>query len=132
MVVISLKLPSINYWTQGNTETPIKESVNLKLLENMEYLFSKWSDGSKVYHIVEIIPSSGEFAGRTVEVKYRSLDYVDSHTTYLSRIVASCDYIIGGKKINIGGYGLFDMNGDPIRKPELQEFLEKLVKAGDL
>ena len=98
----------------------------------MEFLFSKWSDGSKVYHIVEIIPSFGKFAGMTVEVKYRSLDYVDSHTTYMSRIVASCDYIVKGKKINIGSYGLFDMNGNPVQKPELLQFLEGLVRAGDL
>lgn len=88
----------------------------------MECLFSKYSDGSKVYHIIGVIPN----------VRYEALDYVDNHKTYMSDIVASCDYIVGGKRVNVGGYGLFDMAGNPVRNDDLQQFLEQLVKAGDL
>ena len=98
----------------------------------MEYLFSKHDDGSRVYHIIEIIPNSGKFAGMVVDVRYKALEYIDNHKSYMSDIVASCDYIVGGKRVNIGGYGLFDMAGNPTRKPDLQQFLEQLVKAGDL
>ena len=99
----------------------------------MEYLFSKFSDGSRIYHIIEVIPSSGEFSGMVVDVKYsKPLNYIGTHTSYMSNIISSCDYIIGGKKININGYGLFNMNGEPVRKPDLQLFLEGLVRAGNL
>jgi len=98
----------------------------------MEYLFSKHDDGSRVYHIIEMIPTSGKFAGMVVDVRYKALEYVDNHKAYLSDIVASCDYIVGGKKVNVGGYGLFDMAGNPLKKDDLQSFLEQLVKAGDL
>ena len=97
----------------------------------MEFLFSKWSDGSKVYHVVEIIPSIGKFAGKVVGVRYKELDYVESHTPYMSSIISSYDYVIDGKKVNVGGYGLFDMAGNPVQKPELQQYVERLVRAGD-
>ena len=98
----------------------------------MECLFSKWCDGSRVYHVIEVIPNSGKFAGMVVDVRYKALEYVDNHKSYLSDIVSSCDYIVGGKRVNIGGYGLFDMAGNPLKKDDLQQFLEQLVKAGDL